>query len=122
MKLSEERKELLRKNKSRIAAYVQHESDEVLYSECMYKYDDGTMCAASACMTDNERKIAYLTNNHGCITDVGDEYLDEDEKDALKRLQRAHDTYLSNVYQDEGVVAEQVSFRDFDKIVNELLA
>lgn len=94
--LSEMRKELLRKNRDRIKAFVMDAEDEE--SDCLYQYPDGTICAASACLTDAEREIAAQhCNSNGVLGIHFARHLpeiDQDDLDVMGDMQNLHDEYV----------------------------
>lgn len=93
MYLSEMRKELLRKNRDKIAALQKGEGEDI--GGCLYKYPNGMMCAASACLTDDERDKVSEFNNGGWFEEVS-HFVDvsESELDTIIQLQSAHDEYM----------------------------
>jgi len=113
--LSPERAALLRKNKPNIAAYQKRAiGDSADMFDCKYKYEDGSVCAASACFTDAERELVFLIDNDAPI----DEHqrtlkLSDDELTTLGNLQSAHDAYMQN--------GCNKNFNHFDELVKDVL-
>jgi hypothetical protein len=74
MKLSKKRTELLRKNVDKILGLkiLKGEAEkfpEYSSNKCLYSYGDGTICAASACLTDREREDIIISGNNSKMID-----------------------------------------------------
>lgn len=112
--LSEKRKELLRKNKNKIAA-VLVKNGKLIETECCYKYDNGVMCAASACLTDDERNAIYCAGYNSktikAVAEAGLVDIKGEELETLNIFQAFHDEYLS----------DGVMYSDFERELERLL-
>lgn len=125
--LSEMRRNLLKKNKDRILAVqiinnfggVDQLPEDVQPSACLYQYPDGSICAASACLTDAERSvIAASTCNSRIFTEANQQFklgVDGEEFKSISELQRLHDNFMS------GHAPRKYFATVFQELLNELL-
>lgn len=106
--LSEHRRKLLASNKDRIRAEIlrNNTTQECTnwYKDnnghCMFEYSDGSMCAASACLTDEERNTVVNNNLNGCgivhINQRCELNISKEEAETLYRFQNIHDVCCCN--------------------------
>lgn len=108
--LSEKRRQLLLQNKEKIMAYQLSKLategrkqllEDAGYAGCVYQYKNGLICAASACLTDDERaKIASNAQQNGCgIMALDSDFMpdfEENELSTLANFQLVHDNYCLN--------------------------
>lgn len=108
--LSEKRKELLRKNKDKIAAYKAN-SDGFTVDSLKRFYPDGTFCAGIACLTDEEMEEAKGKNESSILEFCNTHDFSTDDSNTMDKLEDLHDE----------VVDDGIGFDRFDNYVKEIL-
>lgn len=113
--LSEKRRNILRKNFYNIMGihYAIGAENGPPSVRCLYQYDNNRICAASACLTDSERKKIVEAGQNGCIINRVPKYVDlkitKHDMEIMIELQRYHDQYMHNL----GIEHNRKRFVDF---------
>lgn len=120
--LSPERKELLRKNRGRIKALIMDPEDQEC--DCLYDYGDGTICAASACLTDEEREILIPLFNSssidGSYCKKETPTISDSDRFVMAKMQNLHDRYIDEnlFYRDRNPELLQ----ELNELINKILS
>lgn len=130
IKLSPERQEFLKKNKENIRAVkligLDKKERDVLkqdmydkMDQCKYQYENGDICAASACLSDEERKKIVSCGQNtviiGTALEKSDLNTSADDRYIMNAFQHAHDEYCKNRTDDKELGEK------FMKILNSLV-
>jgi len=114
--LSEKRRNILRKNFYNIMGihYAIGAENDPPSVRCLYQYDNGRICAASACLTDIERKKIVEAGRNSCPIWNVPNFLDlksvtKHDMEIMIKLQEYHDQYMHNL----GIEHNRKRFVDF---------
>lgn len=123
MRLSEARRELLKRNRGRIRLLLRDIDDLNDGPNCKYEYSDGTLCVASAALSDLERAEANPDVNTYQFRTLNKDYIINGESkneqsilnlcalrvvsmtrediECLYQLQRLHDRVFRTRYEED---------------------
>lgn len=106
--LSTKRQELLKSNKDRIRGLKYVNGGAVVRAEidtkntnghgCLYQYPDGDICAASACITDDERRAILDDGDNSCsfgMLSTSIDIVDGSEMQEITNFQVLHDALFN---------------------------